>query len=914
MGSFSQTRTQLAGGALMLSAVLLGRGCAAPDEEQPSESSGSALVTNVVPTSDFCNSGLKGGECVSAPPANSSALTHFSVDGDRGSLEYAHALTLPYADMQLKATANVFVQAVHGSSVFGRPADGLLYLYFDDIPFSAADVNPMSEWTLEVYVDSNRFAGTTMCFDAADRRYEFNFGAHSSTIFQPRGAPQSCDVINFGWRTTSDPRVQFAVKGCAPDKTSSKVIRCSAEARIPIRNLDMEVPPTNGLKLLTPGVGFGVTSRRGRGAMPEHIAAALATYPHGAHTDRTLFPTLLFGPPKGPHSFPLRIMSFNVRRFASPGLKGPFASVDSGDIGKFVAPLDVVALQEGWDDVQVKTILKYANLERAALGKPPFELHGPIDFNPSLSKAIEETVGTTVLCTKAAFEPGASKEGKCETSGSHGGLWVLTSLQLAMAGREVYDMCKGEDCFRAKGVQWVRLLLNPPDVENQICHGEVFDGVVTQSSCDPLGSGDHFIDIFNTHLQASNPEVCDALDALDIIDGLITGAAVSPSAALGLITLKDLVANDLNCNKSDSAVRAQQLSELNAFIDTVAAKDRPAVVLGDFNLNGKTFSGEYNTLLTNLQLTPYGSTGTPQADPTTPWPDDYDWDIDHADIVRSMPLNFDQAQPIGTFIKDEGGSFVQGAMFAGEWDADSRYDYILLRPPTSVVSETYYTKTDWVAAKDGNANVWESPWPGIPGNFGEPPKRLSDHKPVIASFRFTPLAVPGRYHPTWRHDLEQRLASANAAGEDDCWGCDEVDLYTEHTWEAMKNQSSVKGSSTGKTCGNNDAVSFPPDGCMSNWKHDDTHNTQGPAANYFSAELWDADSSSGDDLLQGPYGQWIYWDASLVTLVDHDTQKVVGNKTWPLNDNEPVPQCTKGTPVGSCFRTDVDELGPGFQF
>lgn len=318
-------------------------------------------------------------------------------------------------------------------------------LYFDDIPFRTTAVNPMSDWALEVYVDGTRFGGTTMCFDARDRRYEFNFAAHSFSVFHPRGTAQTCNVINQGWRTTSDSRVQFAVKGCAPDKTTPTVIRCSAEARIPIPHQDMEVAPTDGLKLLTPGIGFGVTSRRGRGAMPEYIAADLANYPHGAHTDRTRFPTLLFGPPKGPHSFPLRIMSFNVRRFASPGLKGPFASVVSGDIGKFVAPLDVVALQEGWDEAEVKTILKYANLERAVLGKPPFDLHGPVDFNPSLSKAIEQTVGTTALCAWSTVQPGSSKEGKCETSGTHGGLWVLTSLQLAMSGREVYDKCKGED-------------------------------------------------------------------------------------------------------------------------------------------------------------------------------------------------------------------------------------------------------------------------------------------------------------------------------------------------------------------------------------------------------------------------------------------------------------------------------------
>lgn len=306
----------------MLSALFFTQACSTSDGVEDVARSDASVVTDIVPTSDYCNSGLKGGECVSAPPANPTALQRLKVDGDFDGLEYAHAITLPYTDLQLKASGSVFLQAVHGSSLFGRSADGLLHLYFENIPFRASDVDAMSEWTLEVYVDGARFNGKTMCFDSADRRYEFNFGTHSFTTFQPRGAAQSCDLITYGWRTANDSRVQFAVKGCAPDASTPQVVRCSAEARIPIRYSDMEVAPTDGLKLLTPGVGFGVTSRRGYGASPEYLSDDLFNYPNDAHTDRTLFPTLLFGPPKGPHSFPLRIMTFNVRRFASPGLKG----------------------------------------------------------------------------------------------------------------------------------------------------------------------------------------------------------------------------------------------------------------------------------------------------------------------------------------------------------------------------------------------------------------------------------------------------------------------------------------------------------------------------------------------------------------------------------------------------------------
>lgn len=399
--------------------------------------------------------------------------------------------------------------------------------------------------------------------------------------------------------------------------------------------------------------------------MPEYLAALAIAYPFLELGDRTKFPTLLFGPPAGPQSFPLKIMSWNVRRFASPGLKGPFAAVGSGDIGEFLAPYDVVALQEGWDKGAVETIHDHANQKRKALGLAPFALHGPIDFNPSLTKAIEQSVGTVGLCAWATIQPGSSKEGKCETSGTHGGLWVLTALPLAQSGRQVYSDCKGEDCFRAKGAQWVRLYVNPPTSENQACHGDVFDGVVTQSGCDPLGSGDHFIDIFNTHLQASSPQLCDALalDSLAEVKNLVLTASVSPYAAVGLLALQALVSADLNCGSSDEGVRKKQLQELNAYVASVAAKDRPAIIVGDFNLDGKALAagGEYATLVKELHLGPPSPVASTD-DQATPWPNDYDWDVDHSDVVRT-----ERDLTIATLIV--GAAFSLGA---GGWDLANR--------------------------------------------------------------------------------------------------------------------------------------------------------------------------------------------------------------------------------------------------
>ncbi|MBI3201323.1 MAG: endonuclease/exonuclease/phosphatase family protein [Myxococcales bacterium] len=885
----------------------------APGEPGDLLDSAAPIVTDVVPTSDHCNSGLKAGECVAAPLANSSALDRFKVDGEFEQKEYANALELPYTDLNLKATGKVFVQSVRNrqNPVLPGRLGAQLFVYFKDIPFNASDVTPLSEWSLRVYVDADRFTGTTMCFDPGDRRYDLSFLQHAVTALRPLGSQNKCEVVAKGWTTTPDASPKFAVKGCAPDPTTAKVVRCSGELSVFIAATDL-VPPVVGLQKLSPGIGFGVTSRRGTGAMPEYLASLNIAYPSLSLSDRTRLPTLLFGPPHGPQSFPLKIMSWNVRRFGSPGLKGPFAAVDSGDIGAFLAPYDVVALQEGWDRVAVDAIHSSANQKRTTLGLPPFALHGPIDFNPSLTKAIEQSVGTVGLCAWATIQPGSSKAGKCETTGTHGGLWVLTALPLAQSGRHVYSQCKGEDCFRAKGVQWLRLYLNPPTVENQGCHGEFFDGNVIQSACKPLGSGDHFIDLFNTHLQASGPQLCDVLEGLTEIETMVMSASVSPAAAVGLIALKVLVSSDLNCGSSDEGIRKKQLQDLNAYVASVAAKDRPAIIVGDFNLDGKTLSatGEYATLVSELHLGPPSPVPSID-DQATPWPDDYDWDIDHSDLARTWVTDANYPVGTGTWIGDTGGTILSNKPWAGDFDGTERYDFILFRPPAA--PNTYaYEKVDWMVMKDAAGWTWSSPWPGLPYNFGGAPMRYSDHKPVIASFKFAPLAVPGRFHQSWKHDVLQRIASADATGAEDCWTCDEVDLRAAYTWVEVQGGKTDSSSGIGKECSNDDHVSYPPNSCMANWKHADSHDGSAGASHYFAAELWDVDSSSGNDLLHHGTGQRIGWGTGALTLHDDDTQALL--TSWLLNDNEPVSQCTGTEPTNMCFLTDPDELGPGLQY
>lgn len=311
-------------------------------------------------------------------------------------------------------------------------------------------------------------------------------------------------------------------------------------------------------------------------------------------------------------------------------------------------------------------------------------------------------------------------------------------------------------------------------------HGELADKRPPPQGCEPLASGDQFVDVFNTHLQSGNPSLCDYLEAISLVEALILSASVTPAAVAGWIVLKQKLAEEFSCHTPVSEIRKKQLTELNSFIAAQAARDRPAIVMGDFNLDGKKLpaSSEYLELVKQLHL---GATlGAPGDDIGIPWPNDYDWDIDHSDILRELA-------------------------------------HLL----------------------DPNTMRWEY------SEFGQ----------------------------------------------------------------------FAAGSATSSTCSSNDHVSYPYNGCMSNWARSGTH--EGSVApltyHYLAADLWDADSSSNDDLLRADNGHGIVWGIGLIALFRDSTRVPFADKTWVITDNSPIDHCT-AAPSQFCFSTTPIELGPGQQF
>jgi hypothetical protein len=354
---------------------------------------------------------------------------------------------------------------------------------------------------------------------------------------------------------------------------------------------------------------------------------------------------------------------------------------------------------------------------------------------------------------------------------TQGGLWVMSHLPLASQNYHVFtsDSCRGEDCWKAKGVQWVRLMLQDPGSFEPKCR-------TSTMNCNKPPSGDDFIDVFNTHLQANEPLLCKLdSDWADIKAAVLAVLAsfVDPVLAFHAAILIELVEGDLNCNTlTDRQARLSQLRQMNKFISAVAATDRSSLVLGDFNINGKPINGsEYQDALVALKI---AAGGTPDDDTVSALPPG-GFDIRHGDILRERTdVDFATGKCTGTFIDEAGGTpDATCNAFAGGTDAKERLDYILVRPPQLISQWQGYPR--WFISAVDPKLVWTSPFPSLSGAFSSTPLRLSDHKPITAALSFARLSNPPKYNPSWKHKVEQRVISVDATDVDDCLGCGEVD-------------------------------------------------------------------------------------------------------------------------------------------
>jgi hypothetical protein len=859
---------------LWLAATPLAAACVA-DESDSVDTQTSAL-TNVIPASDDCNQGVGASRCVQAPPFEVTSLAPWIIDGVRGAKEYAGSVTLPFMTdgilggfagpgIKLQANGTVHLQRVtlRGSLSPLTPRN-YLYAFFENVHvFRDGTGAPMAN--VSVYIDNDRFNSPNSNVHAEDRRLNINLASGNIvTVQQPSGS---------GTSTVWGPSplllgLSYASGGCT--NINAKVARCNGELKIPLSPTSAAAPGAG----LAPGIGFMARTQNVVGMSPD---LAISRY---APSDFTItdWQTVLFTRPKG---FDLAVTTWNVRRFEALFQSAAFLAVDANDIGQFLALNDVVAIQEGWDREQVKKIFDAANLVRAGANLPPYNLYGPIDHQPAMSEVTQTIV-----------------DGFTDTQG---GLWVMSHLPLATQGYHIFtaDSCRGEDCWKAKGVQWVRLMLqDPADFDPKCLRGKL--------GCNKPPSGDDFVDIFNTHLQANEPLLCKGDDFSEMKYAILAVLAsfVDPVMAIQAAILSELVEADLNCSTiTDREGRLSQLKQMNNFISAVAAPDRSSLVMGDFNIDGKLISGsEYQDALVNLEIAPSSAPGDDTVSALPPG----GFDIRHGDILRERTdVDFSTGRCTGTFIDESGGDQDAGCTFAGGTDAKERLDYIFVRPPNLVSQWQGYP--NWYISAVPGSPVWTSPFPSLSGAFSATPLRLSDHKPITAALSFARLGNKPKYNAGWSHTVEQRVISVDATDVEDCIGCGEVDPFAKLE-STIKPANTLSTFTTAECTGTQNPI-FGVHGCMNNWVRNRSHTPPNETAVSLFAEVWDDDNTSGNDLIsEGTTSQWNYNQATMdmsFRLFGMDFPL----ESWPNFEAVPMSRCA-GPGIDVCHRISVTEIAP----
>lgn len=853
---------------------LVALGCAADDPEATVVEE----LTSAIPTSATCNQGVGASKCVQAPPFEVTALTHV-VDGTRGAKEYAGSVTLPFATdadfpagiagggPKLQANGTVYLQRVSTTTAPLLTPRHWMFVYLENIYVWADTLgNPLA--TVNIYVDNARFDSPDANVHSEDRRYRVNLASGTAvTVQQPTGIGSATT-----WSAAATPiGIQYAAGGCVATATA-RVMKCKGELRIPLTGTAVGEPAPG----LAPGIGFMARTASFVGMSPDLPVTA---YPSADFNIKS-WQTVLFTRPRG---IDLAVTTWNVRRFEPLFQSAAFGLVDNGDIGKFLSNNDIVAIQEGWDREQVTKIFEAANAARTSAGLPKYNLYGPIDHQPNLSDVTEVIV-----------------DGFTDTQG---GLWVMSPLPLASKSYHVFtsDSCRGEDCWKAKGVQWVRLMIQDPGAfDPKDCREAT-------AHCQKQPSGDDYIDVFNTHLQANEPLLCKGdgeWAALKV--GLLAALAslVDPALAIQIGLLTELVEADLNCSTlTDRKARSLQLEQMNRFIASVAADDRSSLVLGDFNIDGKKIAGsEYQEALVALKIAPAGA---PTDDTVSSLPVG-GFDVRHGDLVRERTdVNFATGVCIGTFIDETGGAQEPSCTFAGGTDADQRLDYILVRPPRLVATWQGYPR--WFVSAVPGKQIWASPFPSLSGLFApSTPLRLSDHKPVTTTLSFVRLSNPPKYNPTWKHTVEQRIISVDATDVDDCIGCGQVDPWAKLS-STIQPSNAVSTINHTTECTNNQSP-HAGNACMTNWVRNRNHTPPNETTVSLKASVWDDDDTSGDDLIhEGSTSTWNY-NSAMFDISFQLFGMPIALPSW--SNPEAVPMARCAGPIEVCHQIDIKEIAP----
>ncbi|MCL2825638.1 MAG: hypothetical protein FWD57_16720, partial [Polyangiaceae bacterium] len=352
------------------------------------------------------------------------------------------------------------------------------------------------------------------------------------------------------------------------------------------------------------------------------------------------------------------------------------------------------------------------------------------------------------------------------------GLLMVTKAPPIQENRLRFDSgCKGSDCFEEKGALHARVA-TANAIQEKNCPKP---GNGSPDSCVQLYSHSKYIDVYCTHLQASCDDVAELAQWLNAIEGIVTGGI---SELLNLLGIDLFALHKLECegSRAHEPIQYKQIVELGKFIEATRQKDRPAVVMGDFNINARNSrfytSGEPTRLYEHLaksigawDITPFEEkadnysrrrdlgTGFKQSCDAVPPVCGYD---------SLLPQDMTQyAYDYPTMPIEYFGQGTKSGDKAYEYDAFSaRYDHIWVIPADKDVLVPFYG-----IAMPGGHEPRVQVIPDTEVAF-DTNRTTSDHAMVIAGIQFDELIELDKYNPAANHNVGHTIVHIKSSDGD----------------------------------------------------------------------------------------------------------------------------------------------------
>lgn len=346
------------------------------------------------------------------------------------------------------------------------------------------------------------------------------------------------------------------------------------------------------------------------------------------------------------------------------------------------------------------------------------------------------------------------------------GLLLLSKSPLMQADVLYYKNenagCCDADCAEEKGALHARVGTANARID-AACHPDA------HCSFSPVFAGEQYIDVFCTHLQASPGDVT---SLADYVGGIKTNTSLGTEEIAQALGLDPMNLGQYGCHMDDHReIQKRQLVTLGNWIkqkrvgDGVGGwmpernlTDRPAVVMGDFNINGRNredllqgpswgsnylhIADQFDALSRTdfeKQTEIYSDRhdmGLGFRDPTIPYPP-----------VRGRdPIYVEEVQGLA---QDEASSPLPIAKFgeATMSDETARYDYVWVLPAWPTDELPFYA----IAAMP------EEPYVTVDPHRGGDETPASDHAAVYAGLRFVQLTALKTYNPFKSHSVTQRI-------------------------------------------------------------------------------------------------------------------------------------------------------------